>query len=130
MSEMRSSLEQAVLLSIGAASLTRERAEAAVADLVRRGQIGGDEGRLIVERLLARVRGEGAAASGLFGRIEEGLQGAMREVGVVTRSELEDILLRLAELEHRLGLLERPPAAAPMPPPAVPPVPPPTVPPV
>lgn len=122
MTDLRAGIEQAVLLSIGAASLTRERAEAAVADLVRRGQIGGDEGRLVVERLLARVRGEGAAASGLVGRIEGGLQGAMREVGVVTRPELEDVLLRLAELEHRIRLLERP---VPQPPGAgLPPVPP------
>lgn len=116
MTDLRSGIEGAVLLSIGAASLTRERAEAAVADLVRRGQIGGDEGRLVVERLLARVRGEGAAASGLAGRIGEGLQGAMREVGVVTRSELEDVQLRLAELEHRIRLLERPAAVPPVPP--------------
>ena len=44
MTTVREGLEQAVLLSIGAASLTRERAEAAVAELVRKGQIGGERG--------------------------------------------------------------------------------------
>lgn len=104
---MRDGLEQAVLLSIGAAALTRERAEAAVAELVRKGQIGGEEGAAVVERLLARVRGEAAPAEGLVGRLEGGVQGLLRELGVVTRAELEDVQLRLMELEHRIGLLER-----------------------
>ena len=48
------------------------------------------------------------------GRLEGGVQGVLREFGVVTRAELEDVQLRLVELEHRLSLLERapePPAA-------------------
>jgi polyhydroxyalkanoate synthesis regulator phasin len=40
MTTVRQSMEQAVLVSIGAAALTRERAEAAVNDLVRKGQMG------------------------------------------------------------------------------------------
>jgi polyhydroxyalkanoate synthesis regulator phasin len=100
-------MEQAVLLSIGAAALTRERAEAAVAELVRKGQVGGEEGAAVVERLMARVRGEGTAAAGLVGRLEGGVQGLLRELGVVTRAELEDVQLRLMEFEHRLGLIEK-----------------------
>jgi polyhydroxyalkanoate synthesis regulator phasin len=115
MTTVREGIEQAVLLSIGAAALTRDRAEAAVAELVRKGQVGGDEGAAAVERLLARVRGEGATGDGLAGRLEGGVQGVLREFGVVTRAELEDVQLRLMELEHRIGLLERaaegPPAA-------------------
>jgi polyhydroxyalkanoate synthesis regulator phasin len=105
-------MEQAVLMSIGAASLTREKAEAAVADLVRKGQMGTDEGKQVVERLMARVRGDGAAGVGLVGKLEGGMQGVMRELGIVTRGELEDVTLRLSELEHRISLLERGPAPA------------------
>jgi len=111
MNSVRESMEQAVLMSIGAAALTRERAEAAVAELVRKGQMGGDEGKQVVERLMARVRGEGAPTAGLVGRLEGGVQGVLRELGVVTRGELEDVQLRLMELEHRISLLERGPDA-------------------
>ena len=107
MTTVREGLEQAVLLSIGAAYLTRERAEQAAADLVRRGQATGEECAAVVERLMARVRGEGSAGAGLVGRLEGSVQGVLREFGVVTRAELEDVQLRLMELEHRLGLLER-----------------------
>ncbi len=107
MTSVREGLEQAVLLSIGAAALTREKAEAVVAEMVRKGQVGSDEGAAVVDRLLAKVRGEGSPGEGLVGRLEGGVQGVLREFGVVTRAELEDVQLRLMELEHRIGLLEK-----------------------
>lgn len=107
MTTVREGIEQAVLLSIGAAALTRERAEAAVAELVRKGQVGGEEGAVVVDRLMARVRGEGTVGAGIMGKLEGGVQGVLREFGVVTRAELEDVQLRLMELEHRISLLEK-----------------------
>ena len=109
MTTVREGLEQAVLLSIGAAYLTRERAEQAAAELVRKGQATGEEGAAVVERLMARVRGEGSPGAGLVGKLEGGVQGVLREFGVVTRAELEDVMLRLMELERRIQLLERGP---------------------
>ncbi len=112
MATVREGIEQAVLMSIGAAALTRERAEAAVAELVRKGQVGGEEGAVIVDRLMARVRGEGSTAESIVGRLEGGVQGVLREFGVVTRAELEDVQLRLMELEHRIAQLEKAPPSA------------------
>jgi hypothetical protein len=60
---------------------------------------------------MARVRGEGTPAAGLVGRLEGGLQGVLRELGLVTQAELEDAQLRLVELEHRISLLERGPGS-------------------
>jgi polyhydroxyalkanoate synthesis regulator phasin len=122
MTSVRDGIEQAVLISIGAAAITRERAEAAVADLVRRGQIGSEEGKRVVDRLMNTVRaGEGSPASGFVNRIEGGMQGVLREFGVATRAEHDDVTMRLAELEHRIALLEKSqgtPAGAPGPAPA------------
>jgi polyhydroxyalkanoate synthesis regulator phasin len=106
MMTVREAIERTIILSVGAASLTRERAEAVVDDFVRRGELAGDEARAIVDRVMTRVRGEGAQGTGLLDRIEVGVRGALREVGVVTRAEMEDVLLRMAEIEHRLRLLE------------------------
>ena len=100
----REQVEHLILMSIGAAHLTRERAEAVVGDLVEKGQVGTDEGRQAVDDLMGRVRGE--SASGVVARIEGGMQGALRELGMSTRSEIEDVNVKLAELEHRLALLE------------------------
>lgn len=107
MTSVRDGIEQAVLVSIGAAALTRERAEAAVAELVRKGQIGGDEGRRVVDRLMENVRaGAEGAGGGFVQKLESGVQGVLREVGFATRTETEDLELKLAELEHRVALLE------------------------
>jgi polyhydroxyalkanoate synthesis regulator phasin len=103
---VREAIERTIVLSVGAASLTRERAEAIVGDFVRRGELASDEARQMVDRLMTRVRGEGPQGSGLIDRLEGGMRGALREVGIVTRAEMDDVLLRLAEIEHRLKLLE------------------------
>lgn len=107
MSAVRSGVEQAILVTVGAAAMTRERAEAAVSELVKKGQMTGDEGRAAVERLVGKGRTEGAETTrGIVERIEGGLQGAFRELGVVTRAELEDLNLKLSELDHRIRLIE------------------------
>ena len=118
MTSVREGIENAILLSIGAASLTRERAEEAVAELVRAGGLRSEEGKAAVDRLMARVRGEGSPLPGILGRLEGGVHTALREAGLVSRPELEDVQLRLAELEHRIGLLEAASDAAAAPPPA------------
>lgn len=107
---VREAVEQAIFVAVGAASLTRERAEAIVGDLVQRGQLGEDEGRLTVDGLMARVRGDG---SGLKGRIDSGIHVAMRELGVAHRDDVSDLNLRISELEHRIRLLEEAAGTAP-----------------
>lgn len=109
----RDAIEQTILVSIGAASLTRERAQCIVDELVRRGTLGAEEGRAMVDRLMARVRGEASPSGGVFGRVEEGVRGVMRDVGVVTRTEVDDLDMRMAALEHRIKLLESASGAAP-----------------
>ena len=42
-------------------------------------------------------------------RASAGLSGVFREVGLVTRHEWEELELRLAQVEHRLRLVETPP---------------------
>jgi polyhydroxyalkanoate synthesis regulator phasin len=50
-------------------------------------------------------------------RLAARLAGIFREVGLVTRDELDEAELKVAQLEHRLQLLEnkRPPLSPPAP---------------
>jgi polyhydroxyalkanoate synthesis regulator phasin len=91
-----------LLGGLGAVALTAERVDALVDALVSRGGLQRDQARSVVDEVTSRWR----ADSGRFGRASAGAQGILRELGVVTRSELEDLELRLAQLEHRLRLLE------------------------
>jgi len=76
---------------------------------VRRGHIGSDEGKKAVDRLIGGLRGEDSSspAAALVHRLEGGLQGVLREVGVATRAEHDDLQVRIDALEHRIALLER-----------------------
>jgi polyhydroxyalkanoate synthesis regulator phasin len=64
------------------------------------------EAREVAGELEARLRGDVERVSE---RAELSLAGLFRELGLVTRAELEELELRVAQLEHRLRLLERPP---------------------
>ncbi|MDQ4081654.1 MAG: hypothetical protein M3123_02015, partial [Actinomycetota bacterium] len=100
---LRGAVEEALFASVGVVSLTKERADGLVGGLARRGRATREEASDRVEDARGRVRGETAR----FGeRTSSSLAGVLRELGLVTRGEWEEIDLRLSQLEHRLRLLE------------------------
>jgi polyhydroxyalkanoate synthesis regulator phasin len=106
----RDAIEQAILISVGAAALTKDRAEEIVAELVARGHVGAQEGSAMIARLMASVRGEGPPNhGGVRGRVEDGVQALFRESGLARTSDLEDLRVRIAELERRVQLVEERP---------------------
>ena len=76
-------------------------------------RLGRDEAKALADELLALWRGDSSVGDRLAAR----LAGIFREVGLVTREELEEAELKIAQLEHRLRLLEdkRPPLSPPVP---------------
>jgi polyhydroxyalkanoate synthesis regulator phasin len=96
--------EKLVLAGVGAVALTAERADALAEEVAARGGLGVDEARSLVEELMGRWRSETVRLSERTGN---GLAGLFREVGLVTRGELEELELRVAQIEHRLRLLEK-----------------------
>jgi len=101
--DLRDIAEKLVLAGVGAVALTAERVDALAEELSARGGIGRDEARALIEELVGRWRSEGVR---LGERTGAGLAGLFRELGLVTRDELEELELRVAQLEHRLRLLE------------------------
>ncbi len=101
--DLRDIAEKVVLAGVGAVALTAERADVLADEIAARGGLGREEARALVEELLGRWRNESAR---LGERTGAGLAGLLRELGLVTRDELEEVELRVAQLEHRLKLLE------------------------
>lgn len=95
--------EKLVFAGVGAVALTAERIEALAEEVSARGGMGRDEARSLVEELAGRWRSETVRLSERTG---SGLAGVFRELGLVTRDEVEELELRVAQLEHRLRLLE------------------------
>jgi polyhydroxyalkanoate synthesis regulator phasin len=78
----------------------RELPPLKLADVVSR--LGRDEARALADELGALWRGDSTVGDRAAAR----LAGLFRELGLVTRAELEEAELRIAQLEHRLRLLE------------------------
>jgi polyhydroxyalkanoate synthesis regulator phasin len=98
-------VERIALAVLGLATLTAERIEELAGELSERGGMRRDEARQLLEDAVTRWRGDAAR----FGeRAGEGLAGVVRQLGLVTREEMDELELRVAQLEHRLRLLERP----------------------
>ncbi|MBN1321875.1 MAG: hypothetical protein JXA87_13675 [Thermoleophilia bacterium] len=100
---IRDLIEHTFLAGMGAAALTKDRVQELVEDLVRRGQLSGDEGRDVVDRLVSRSREE---ARSVLKRADTSLQGAYRDLGISSKRELEDLDFRIRQLEMRVQLLE------------------------
>ncbi|HET8653294.1 MAG TPA: hypothetical protein VFM13_12075 [Gaiellaceae bacterium] len=105
--EVRALVERIVLAAVGAAAMTAERADALADELAERGMARRDEARAVIEDVTNRWRGD---ATRLGERAGTTLDWVFRELGLVTKDDLEDLELRIAQLEHRLKLLEEPPA--------------------
>jgi polyhydroxyalkanoate synthesis regulator phasin len=85
--------------------------DSALTEAARR--LGRDQAKALAEELSALWRGDATVADRAAAR----LAGIFRELGLVTREELDDAQLKIAQLEHRLRLLEdgRPPLSPPAP---------------
>lgn len=98
------SLQELLLAGIGWASMGLEAADELADDLARRVGVDRGEMRTAVRDTVASWRRE---AEKTGGRREEIVQRALDRLGVVRREEMDDLALRLAQLEHRLRLLEK-----------------------
>jgi polyhydroxyalkanoate synthesis regulator phasin len=83
----------------------------ALAEAARR--LGREQAKALAEELSALWRGDATVTDRAAAR----LAGMFRELGLVTREELDEAQLKIAQLEHRLRLLEdgRPPLSPPAP---------------
>jgi polyhydroxyalkanoate synthesis regulator phasin len=102
-SSLRDVAEKLALAGLGAVALTAERADALAEELARRGGITREEARRVIDDQTARWRGE---ASRIGERAGASLHGVFHEFGLVTREEYSELELRVAQLEHRLRLVE------------------------
>jgi len=100
----RGLLEQLILAGVGWASMTADAADDLADDLARRVGIEREEMRAAVRDAFMGWRREAAR----FGMHRgEARERAFARLGLVHREEHDDLALRVAQLEHRVRLLER-----------------------
>ena len=102
--------ERLGLAAVGAVALTADRIDELAGELAERGGLRRDEARQLIEEAVVRWRGD---ATRLTERAGQGLQGIFAQLGLVGRDEFEELELRLAQVEHRLRLVEGAPEPGP-----------------
>jgi polyhydroxyalkanoate synthesis regulator phasin len=103
-------LERLALAGVGAVALTAERIDQLADALAERGGLKREEARATISDLATRWRGDSVRWSERAGA---GFAGLFHELGLVTRDEWDELELRVAQLEHRLRLVEAGPAEPP-----------------
>ena len=98
------SVSELLLAGIGWASLSVEALEEMADDLARRVGVDRDAMRDALRDTVASWRAE---LDRLGDRRDEALERTLARTGLARREEVEDLALRVAQLEHRLRLLER-----------------------
>jgi polyhydroxyalkanoate synthesis regulator phasin len=108
----RGPIERLALASLGAVALTAERADELAESLAQRGGMSKDDARAWIDEAANRWRGDAVRVGERAGAT---ISAALKELGLVTRDEWDELELRVAQIEHRLRLLEARPRPVPSP---------------
>jgi len=100
---MSNLFERSFLMALGAAVLTKEMAESMGKELLGKGEGATSEGRKLIDESVAQAKEQTRTLRTHF---DETLQSNFHEMGLVTGDQVEELKLKIAQLEHRIGLLE------------------------
>jgi len=100
------------LAALGAVALTAERADELAESLAQRGGMSKEDARAWIDEATNRWRGDAVRVGERAGAT---LSGVLKELGLVTRDEWDELELRVAQIEHRLRLVEGRPRSVPSP---------------
>lgn len=102
--EERGSVETLALAGVGAIALVAQRADELASEIATRVGVERDEVRAVIADVLDSWRREAARLGESGGSLAAK---AASELGAASRDSVSDLELRVAQIEHRLKLLER-----------------------
>ncbi len=92
-------LKKTYLFGLGLASLTREKAEELVDDMIKRGEVAEKDRSKVLEDMLTRVQEE---QEKLFKTVRDYVKKVVHDMGLPTRDEYLELQKRVEELESEL----------------------------
>jgi polyhydroxyalkanoate synthesis regulator phasin len=92
-------LKKTYLFGLGLASLTKEKAEELVDDMIKRGEVAEKDRGKIIEDMLNRVQEE---QEKLFKTVRDYVKKVVHDMGLPTRDEYLELQKRVEELENTL----------------------------
>ena len=89
-------IKKTIFIGAGLASMTAEKVEEAVAEIVKKGELSEKQGRELVKDLLDK---SSKARKDLTERIEKTIQDALEKLKIPTRKEIDELKARIERLE-------------------------------
>ncbi len=97
-------IKRAVLLGLGVISLTRDKAEEVVDDLIKRGEVASGERFKTVDKLLKEAEKQ---ESEFERKIAGTVQKVVADMGLPTKKDLEEISKTLKNIESKISAPEK-----------------------
>ncbi|MTV50730.1 hypothetical protein GJ688_17495 [Heliobacillus mobilis] len=94
-------VRKALLAGLGALTLTKERAESLVDELVKKGEMSKEDASKIVSELLEKSKEQREVVADT---IKTEFHRVRNDFGFVTRKEYEALEARIAKIEEKLGM--------------------------
>ncbi|MFN4123289.1 MAG: phasin family protein [Flavobacteriales bacterium] len=96
---MEDILKKLIYQGLGVVSVTRDRAEKLIAELVEKGKMTEDEGRKFYEELASEGK---KTADDLGQGVRDFIREQIEKAGIPSRDEFEALKLRVVELEAQI----------------------------
>ncbi|MDR4497765.1 MAG: phasin family protein [Candidatus Scalindua sp.] len=97
---MQDLIKKALSLGLGAMLVSKDKVEEVVNELVKRGELGQEEGKTLVSELVKK--GE-ASVNEVEGIIEKIVKSVMEKLSLPTRKELNELKSEIEELKEKVN---------------------------
>ncbi len=97
---MQDILKKALSLGLGALLVSKDKIEDVVNELVKKGELGQEEGKNLVNELIEK--GE-ASVNEVEVKIEKIVKGIMEKLNLPTRKELDELKSEIEQLKEKLN---------------------------
>lgn len=91
-------IKKSIYLGLGAATLTKERIESLVDELIEKGQLAKDDKPKAVQDILDKIEKE---EKEIKTKIDDTVTETMNKIGIVAKSDYDALLKRVEELEKK-----------------------------
>lgn len=96
-------LKEMIYASLGLATITREKAEEVISELVKKGEMTQEEGKDALGTLMKKAKEENEK---LKQKIKEQVDSAVTSLDIVKRTEFDEAIKRISELEKELAQMK------------------------
>ena len=97
---MQDYLKRAVSLGLGALLVTREKVEEVVNELVKKGEVGQEEGKKLISKLIEKGEKNKKKVEAQIGGI---VKGVTEKLNIPTRKELNELKSEIKQLRKKLN---------------------------